>query len=95
MQTWVPILIQLVVGAIGGNLVGSSMKGRSLGAAGNMLAGAVGGLGGGQLLGALGIAGGAGGLDFGSILSDILGGGAGGAILTGIIGMLRPAGKTG
>lgn len=92
METWLPIIIQLVAGAIGGNLAGSSMKGRSLGGTGNAVAGALGGLGGGQLLGLLGVAGGAGGLDVGSIVSDVVGGGAGGAIVTALVGMLRGAG---
>jgi len=89
MDTWLPIVFQIVAGAIGGNLVGPALGKRSPGTTLNTLAGAIGGLGGGQLLGVLGVAGGFGGLDLGSILSDVLGGAAGGAILTGIVGAFR------
>ena len=38
------IVIQLIAGALGGNAAGSAMKDKSLGTAGNSIAGAVGGL---------------------------------------------------
>jgi hypothetical protein len=59
---------------------------------GNTIAGAIGGLGGGQLLQAAipAIAGAAGGdLDVGAIVGQIIGGGAGGAILTVIAGLVK------
>ena len=64
------------------------------GAAGNTIAGALGGLGGGQLLELIipalqGAAGG--GPDLGSVIGQLVGGGAGGAILTAIIGAIKNA----
>ncbi len=86
------IIIQLIAGAIGGNAAGAAMKNASLGGAGNTIAGAIGGLGGGQLLTALipmlqGTAGG--GLDIGAIIGQVVGSGVGGAILTAIVGMIK------
>ena len=48
--TIINIILQLIAGIIGGNAAGSGMKNISLGTAGNTIAGALGGLGGGQLL---------------------------------------------
>jgi hypothetical protein len=48
--TIINIIIQLIAGIIGGNAAGSGIKNISLGTAGNTIAGALGGLGGGQLL---------------------------------------------
>ena len=74
------------------------LKNVNLGGMGNMIAGAIGGVGGGQLAsltGLLGAAGGAAaggdaasGLDFGNLIGSAVSGGAGGAILTGIVGSI-------
>ena len=37
METWLPIVIQLVSGLIGGNLAGSGLKDKSLGSTGNKI----------------------------------------------------------
>ena len=50
------LIIQLVSGAVGGNIAGSFMKDSLLGTVGNSLAGILGGGIGGQLLGLLGLA---------------------------------------
>ena len=44
------LLIQLIIGAVGGNAAGKAVPDKSLGTLGNTIAGAIGGLGGGQLL---------------------------------------------
>jgi hypothetical protein len=92
-STLITLIIQLVTGVIGGNAAGSAVKDYNLGGLGNTIAGAVGGVGGGQLLQALipAIAGAAGGgsLDIGAIIGQIVGGGAGGAILTIIAGLVK------
>ena len=90
--TIINIILQLIAGIIGGNAAGSGIKNISLGTAGNTIAGALGGLGGGQLLaliipalqGATG-----GGADIGSVIGQLVGGGAGGAILTAIVGAIK------
>ena len=71
-MNWVALIIQLISGAVGGNIVGAVAKNLSLGTAGNSIAGIVGGYGGGQLLStlvpALGAAAAGGSLDIGSIV---------------------------
>lgn len=91
------LIIQLISGAVGGNIAGSLLKNFNLGPLGNTIAGLVGGGIGGQLLGmltssgAMAAATGAGGsgLDVSSILSGIGGGGIGGAIVMVIVGVIK------
>jgi uncharacterized membrane protein YeaQ/YmgE (transglycosylase-associated protein family) len=87
----VSLIIQLISGAVGGNIAGGLLKKLSLGTTGNSIVGIVGGGLGGQLLNMLGVGGGAagGGLDVGSIIASIAGGGVGGAVLMVIIGLIR------
>ncbi len=89
----VNLLISLVSGAVGGNVAGAAMKDKSLGTAGNSAAGILGGGIGGLLLKLLGIGGGAAaagsGLDLGAVISDVAGGGVGGAVLLAIIAMIK------
>jgi hypothetical protein len=47
----VSLIIQLIAGAVGGNVGGAAMKNASLGTAGNSIAGAIGGILGGTALG--------------------------------------------
>ena len=87
----VTLLIQLISGALGGNVAGSLFKNLSLGTVGNSLAGIVGGGLGGQVLGSLlnlpAVGGGA--LDPIAILAQVASGGVGGGVLMAIIGALR------
>jgi hypothetical protein len=86
------LIIQLVAGIVGGNAAGAALKDYNLGGIGNTIAGALGGVGGGQLLQVAipAIAAAAGGnLDVGAIIGQIVGGGAGGAILTVIVGLVK------
>lgn len=88
----VALIIQLVSGAVGGNIAGALLKKFSLGTALNSVVGILGGGIGGQLLGLLGVGGGGGGggaMDLGSILSSVAGGGVGGGVLMAIIGVIR------
>ena len=101
MESLVPIIIQLVLGAIGGNAAGKAMPDKSLGTLGNTIAGVIGGLGGGQLLdkilggGAMATDAAAGaaasGLDIGAIIQDVAGGGIGGAVLTIVVALIKGA----
>jgi hypothetical protein len=92
----VALIIQLVSGAAGGNIIGAAAKKLDLGPVGNSIAGIIGGGLGGQLLGmmtggAAAPAGAAGGLDVASILGSIAGGGVGGGALMAIVGAVKQA----
>jgi len=94
MDTLTNLVIQIIGGAAGGNGIGAAVKDVNLGTIGNTIAGAIGGVGGGQLLQMLmpALAGAAGGgLDIGALASQLIGGGAGGAVLTAIVGFIKNA----
>ena len=91
METWLPIIIQLVSGAVGGNVAGASLKKLSLGTIGNSIVGILGGGLGGYLLSLLGVATGAGGMDVAGIIGSIAGGGVGGGALMAIVGVIKNA----
>jgi hypothetical protein len=88
MEALLPLIIQAVGGAAGGNIGGAAMKGSSLGGLGNTIAGAVGGLAGGNVLGALipALAGAAGG---GFSLGNLAASGVGGIILQIVAGLIK------
>ena len=87
----VTLLIQLISGALGGNVAGGLFKNLSLGTVGNSLAGIVGGGLGGQVLGSLlnlpAVGGGA--LDPIAILTQVASGGVGGGVMMAVIGLIR------
>lgn len=85
------LIIQLISGAVGGNVAGSVMKDYNLGTLGNSIAGIVGGGIGGWVLGHFspGMAQAASTLDWGAIIGQVASGGVGGAILMVIVGMLK------
>ena len=91
-MTIVAIIIQLISGLVGGNAVGAANRGVSLGAAGNSILGAIGGLAGGQLVtslvGGAAMAEGA-GMDIGAVLTQVASGGLGGAALIAVIGTVK------
>ena len=89
MESLLPLIIQLVSGAAGGNAAGAAMKKLSLGTVGKSIAGILGGGIGGQLLGMLGMASGAGDLDMAGIVSSLASGGVGGGALMAIIGTIK------
>jgi hypothetical protein len=95
--TIINLIIQLLSGAAGGNIIGNTLKQYNLGPLGNSIAGIVGGGLGGQLLnmilggGAAATAATAGGLDIGSIVEQIAGGGVGGGVLMLIVGIIKQA----
>lgn len=89
---FLPIIIQLVSGAVGGNAAGALMKKSSLGTIGNSIAGILGGGLGGQVLSMLGMASSSaagGGLDMTSIISSVASGGVGGGVLMAVIGIVK------
>jgi uncharacterized membrane protein YeaQ/YmgE (transglycosylase-associated protein family) len=84
-----PLIVQLLSGAVGGNAAGALMKKFSLGTLGNSLVGILGGGLGGQVLGMLGMAAGGGEMDLSGIISSVASGGVGGGALMAIIGMIK------
>lgn len=91
MESLLPLIIQLVSGAVGGNLAGALMKNFSLGPLWNSVVGILGGGLGGQLLGMLGLTTGAGDLDLAGILGSVASGGVGGGVVMAVIGLIRKA----
>jgi uncharacterized membrane protein YeaQ/YmgE (transglycosylase-associated protein family) len=80
------LIIQLILGALGGNLGGALLKNLSLGTLGNSIAGIVGGGLGGQILSAVLGGGAAAG---GSMVSSVAGGGVGGIVLMAVVGLIK------
>jgi hypothetical protein len=92
-------IIEIIAGLIGGNSAGAAAKQYSLGPVGNSIAGLLGGVGVGQILGLLvpalsgattssaGSTGG--GMSIEAIIGQLVGGGIGGAVLTLIIGLIK------
>ena len=96
MEEYLPLIIQLISGAVGGNLAGSLMKNLSLGSLWNSIVGILGGGLGGTVLGMLGLGGAeaaeaSSSMDLGSIIGSVAGGGVGGGILMAIIGAIKNA----
>jgi hypothetical protein len=89
--TIINIIIQLIAGALGGHSAGAALKDYDLGKLGNTIAGALGGVGGGQILTALlpMLAGTAGNVDIGSVIGQAVGGGVAGAIVTFVVGLIK------
>ena len=87
------LIIQLLAGAVGGNVAGGVLKDKSLGTLGNSIAGIVGGGLGGQLLamlgGGAGMADAAAGLDIGAIVQSAASGGIGGAVVMVVVGLIK------
>lgn len=102
MEVIVPILVQLIAGGAGGNVIGQLAKQLNLGTVGNSIVGAIGGLAGTWLAGmmpgldslvgaAAGAAGTTGGLDFGALAGQGATGLIGGGLLTAIAGIIKSA----
>jgi uncharacterized membrane protein YeaQ/YmgE (transglycosylase-associated protein family) len=81
MEALLPLITQLIAGAVGGNVASAALKQVAVNAVARTIAGAIGGIGGGMLLTLVGgetqmtglIADGIGGLIGGGILSTIVG----------------------
>lgn len=90
MEEYLPLIIQLVSGAIGGNVAGKLLPKLNLGTLGNSIAGILGGGLGGSLLGMLGLAT-DGGMDVSGIISSLAGGGVGGGVIMAVVGVIKNA----
>ncbi|QIG50086.1 hypothetical protein G5V57_21595 [Nordella sp. HKS 07] len=85
-------IIQLVLGALGGNGAGAAVKNASLGTVGNSIVGAVGGLILGQILQHyMGMSAADASATSSNIIQSVIGGAGGGAILTVIAGLIKNA----
>ena len=91
MEGMLPLIINLISGAVGGNIAGGLLKNLSLGTMGNSIVGILGGGAGGALLGMLGIDAGGGAMDVSGIIGSIASGGVGGGVLMAIIGAIKNA----
>ncbi len=91
MENLLPLIVQLVSGAIGGNVAGSLMKKFSMGTMWNSIIGIVGGGLGGQILGMLGLDLGGGEMDLAGILGNVAGGGVGGGVIMAVVGLIKNA----
>src|SRR5262249_57811329 len=89
----ISLIIEVISGAVGGNVAGAAMKQNSWGPIGNSIGGMVGGGLGGTILqavmGGTAAAASSGSMDLGTIVSNIAGGGIGGAILMAVIGLIK------
>jgi hypothetical protein len=93
------IILQLISGGVGGNIVGSVLQKLNLGPVGNSIVGIIGGVLTGQLTSMLGSGGAAAtaattaaassGFDLSSLLANVGGAGLGGAALTAIVGLVK------
>jgi uncharacterized membrane protein YeaQ/YmgE (transglycosylase-associated protein family) len=85
MESLVPVIVNLIIGAVGGNAAGAALKAKSLGFLGNTLAGVVGGGVGGQFLtGVLGTVGATG------MTGDVASAGVGGALALAAFAYAKP-----
>lgn len=100
MEVIVPILVQLIAGGVGGNVIGQVVRSLNLGPAGNSIVGAIGGIAGtwlagmipgldGLVAGGAAAAGTAGGLDLSALAGQGAIGLIGGGILTAIAGIIK------
>ena len=91
MEEYLPLIIQLISGALGGNLAGKLFPGISLGTLGNSISGILGGGIGGWLLSMIGLAEPEASMHLSSILGSVASGGVGGGIIMAILGALKNA----
>ncbi len=84
----VTLLVQLISGAIGGNIAAGILKKLSLGPVGNSIVGILGGGIGGVVLHALGVGAGT-GVNAGTVIGSMAAGGIGGGALLAIVGAVR------
>ena len=87
----IPLIINLITGAVGGNVAGALFKNINLGTLWNSVAGIAGGGIGAGVLQAIGMGGGGGEgtMEIGNIIASIASGGIGGGGLLTIIGIIK------
>ena len=88
MENLLPLILNLISGAAGGNLAGSLLKNLNMGTLWNSVLGILGGGLGHSLLGMLGMDS-AGGMDLAGIIGSLASGGVGGGVLMAIVGIVK------
>lgn len=83
------LLIPLISGAVGGNVAGGVSEKLNQGTLINSISGIVGGGLGGTVMNMMGMASGAGGMDIGSIISQVASGGIGGGVVLAVVGVIK------
>jgi uncharacterized membrane protein YeaQ/YmgE (transglycosylase-associated protein family) len=91
------IILQLISGAVGGNVAGAVLSKLNLGPVANSILGIIGGLITGQVVNSMGSGGmsaaasaaAGSGFDMNSMLSNVGGAGIGGAVLTAVVGLIK------
>ncbi len=95
---WLGIIIQLILGAVGGNVGAAVVKNSNLGTTGNSVVGAIGGIILGQIIQHMtgappspdaAAAAAAATSGIGAIIENVIGGGVGGAVLQVIAGLIK------
>ena len=89
MEAYLPLIIQLISGALGGNLAGKLVPNISLGTLGNSISGILGGGIAGLLLSMIGLGEPEASLELSSVLGSIVGGGLGGGIIMALFCLLK------
>lgn len=82
-------LLPLISGAVGGNVAGGLIGKLNQGTLINSVSGIVGGGLGGTVMNMMGMASGAGGMDIGSIISQVASGGIGGGAVLAVVGVVK------
>ena len=83
------LVINLISGAVGGNIAGAAMKDKSLGPLLNSVVGVLGGGAGAGILKTLGMAVNDGGLNIQAVISSVASGGVGGAVMLVVIALIK------
>jgi hypothetical protein len=86
METLLPIIIQAISGMVGGGVAGTFIKQAATTLLPKLIAGGIGGIGGGMLLNSVLGGDGAMAMDMSKVIGDIVGGLVGGGVLTSIAG---------
>ena len=89
MSALLPLIIQLVSGAVGGNVAGALLKKLAMHPGLATILGAIGGVGGGQLVDLFGLLENISGAAGGGLLGSAGAAGGGGALLTVVVGLIK------
>ena len=89
MQALLPLILQLIAGGAGGNIIGQIAKNYSLGTTGNSAVGAIGGAVGSWIISHFVGAGAQDPMAIAALIQSVLGGGVSGAVVTLVVGVIK------